>query len=332
MAIKLRGQIHVTGENDAGKTTFIMECGAQPEKMCFFGDDVKDISLVEDMKEKGRAFGEYHDLVTECSGMKELAFHDYVMKLINAIPSGKYDVIAFDTWSRFETTLQPYVASHLNQFKDSWSAKGDIKGAQIWQESYVYEARIFASLLKKAPLVIYSTHIKDDRLNGIKTGKMIADVKKPMETKSHFRLWLRKNPNSPAPIGLVLKRPSIRLFTDNGIKTINILPYRLDPGTWEKIGWYIDNPIGDRRPEPGETPDEYELSVIKGVLSADQMEVMRAAAATGGRDLNEDTTIDPSVELRERAKSLKSDNKSMPVIATELGITVPEVVKLLSEA
>jgi len=32
----MKGVIHVTGEHDTGKTTFALECGAQPEQICFF--------------------------------------------------------------------------------------------------------------------------------------------------------------------------------------------------------------------------------------------------------------------------------------------------------
>ena len=155
------------------------------------------------------------------------------------------------------------------KFRQKWSPMGAIKGAQMWQSSFDLEAQILDRLTEMAQLVILTTHLKPEVKQNVKTGRQIADCKKPLVQKTHLRLWLHLNPDSPEPIGLVLKRISKHTSTQDGIKTINVLPRKLVPCTWEKIREYWDNPIGNRKPLPEELLDEYEMSVLEGILTAD---------------------------------------------------------------
>jgi hypothetical protein len=62
--------------------------------------------------------------------------------------------------------------------------------------------------------------------------------------------------------------------TDQGIVPINVLPRKVNPCTWKRILEYWENPIGDREPEPSEIPNEFEFSILDGVLTADQKDAL----------------------------------------------------------
>jgi hypothetical protein len=323
MTSLIRGIVHVTGESGSGKTTFCIN-NEKPGKICFIGDDVQDQSLSEQIH-----FGMYHNLVTECAGMRELEMHNYVLGIIDSIKPGQFDRIVFDTYTRFEDTYQPYVTANMPKFKTQWSPMGQIKGAQVWQVSFQYEAQILSKLSQLAPLVMLTSHIKEDKTNGVKTGKMISEGKRPLVTNTHMRIWLRRG-IGPEPVGLLLKRPSLRVVKDDVIQTINPFPYKMTM-TWENIEKYIKDPIGNRTPTAEETPDAYEIGVLSGVLTESQRQVLEWAAATGGKDLDPEPFVDPDIELKIRVKELKAQDKNIPTIARELDLSVTKVAELLSE-
>ncbi len=334
MAILFPGIIHVTGEPDSGKTTFAIGCGAPADRIVFIDGDVKAGAIQNELSMSGQSFFQYINLVEILAGKKENEIFDIVMKIIDDLEKkkGKFDVIVFDNWTIFENVLEPYVEANPTKFRQKWSPMGVIKGAQMWQSSFDLEAQILDHMSKIAQLVILTTHLKPEVRQQVKTGRSIPDCKKPLAQKTHLRIWLHLNPESPEPIGLVLKRISKHENTQDGIKTINVLPRKLVPCTWEKIREYWNNPVGTRKPLPEETLDEYEMSVLDGILTADQKLVLQLNLAGG--NLDEEDTIQQeenkfSEEIVEKVKKLKTDGNSIPVIARETGLNIPEVIKII---
>lgn len=271
----ITGLVHITGEPDTGKTTFAMSTGFQPSEIAFFDDDLKTQSIADQLAVAGTPFGHYVNLTKASLGMRELEFHDLVMSELDKLEGKSFKVLIFDTWTRFENTFHPVVQQNPMRFKQFYSSKGDIKGAEIWKASFDYEAIVIDRLLQIAPLVILSTHLKDHNIGAVKTGAQIPDCKKPVVEKSRIRIWLRHNPDGPAPIGLVLKRLSKVEVGPNGIVPINVLPRKVNPCTWERILHYWENPIGDTEPSDDEMPNAFELSILDGVLTADQKDALR---------------------------------------------------------
>jgi hypothetical protein len=186
-------------------------------------------------------------------------------------------------------------------------------------------------LQKLAKLVIITSHLKPEVVAGTdkRTGKFIPDCKKPVIQKCYMRVYLRHNPNSPAPIGLILKRPSKQIVTDDGVEIVSVLPRRVVPFTWKKIREYWENPIGDRQPTPEEMPNEYELSILDGTLTEDQKEIMRMQEG-----IDEEITVAPEAPLftedqQIRAKTMKEEGATTATIAKELGVGIPVVMKML---
>jgi hypothetical protein len=299
----ITGLIHVTGEPDTGKTTFALTCGFAPAEIAFFDDDLKTQTIADALAEQGTPFGAYYNLTKLSIGMREIQFHDLVVGLIDQLRRDTYEVVIFDTWTRFENTFHPVVQKNPTRFKEFYSPMGSIKGAETWKASFDYETVVIDKLMQVAPLVILVTHLKDQSIGAVKTGKEIPDCKKPIVEKSRLRIWTRHNPAGPAPLGLVLKRLS-KVTVNGGIHAVNVLPRKLNPCTWEVILNYWENPIGERQPEPGEMPNEFELSILDGVLTEDQKDVLHINRVESDRPAITEQSTQPVQPPSEQSASL----------------------------
>jgi len=289
----INGIIHVTGEHDVGKTTFALENGAMPARTCFFDDDVKGRTTVDELR-KLQDFGAYHDLVALNEGKTEVDYYLAVMGLIDAIQPNQFDAIIFDTWSRFAKCLHSYVITHRDEFKEHWSKKGTIKGAEEWVESQWLEARIINKLQSLAPIVVLVTHLKDYYAGDTKVpGKQVPASSRTLARVPGFRIWLKHNSESVVPIGLVLKRIATRKITPRGIRTVSVLPRKITPqpedeSLWDTIAYYFKNPVGLRELTPDEIPDEYELSILNETLTKDQKRTLTLMLKAGMVDGEEE--------------------------------------------
>ena len=291
----ITGLIHVTGEPDTGKTTFALSCGFKPSEIAFFDDDLKTQLIADQLAAQKTPLGHYVNLTKKSLGMREIDYHNLVMNEVEALEKGKYKVLIFDTWTRFENTFHPIVQQSPTKFKQFYSPKGDIKGAEMWKAAFDYEAIVIDKLLQVAPLVILITHLKDHTIGAVKTGAEIPDCKKPVVEKSRIRLWLRHNPDGPAPIGLVLKRLSKVEVGMGGIIPVNVLPRKINPCTWERILGYWDDPIGTKTPSVDEVPNTFEFSILDGVLTADQKDALHINSVIADEKVNEENAAKKAI-------------------------------------
>lgn len=296
----IRGIIQVTGEIDTGKTTFALECGAEAERICFLDSDTKGRATIDQLLADGITFGAYHDLTALAEGKRELEFLAACLAIVDSIEVGQFDAIIWDTWERFGKCFHPYVVAHPAEFKQKWSPSGKIKGAEQWQEAQQYESRVLNRLGKLAPVVIVVSHLKDDYFNNVKTGKQKPASSRTLNRVPRFRIWLRHNPESPVPIGLVLKRVDKKMAVEGkGLRTVSVLPRRIAPrpddeSLWDTIGWYFENPVGLRQPTPNETPDEFELSILDGTLTHEQKHTLNLMLRAGVVEVEADISADVS--------------------------------------
>ena len=322
----ITGIIHVTGEHDTGKTTFALENGAMPSRTCFFDDDIKGRTTVDELR-KLQDFGAYHDLAALNEGKTEVDYYFAVMELFDAIKPGQFDTIILDTWSRFAKCLHSYIITHKNEFKQHWSPKGTIKGAEEWVESQWLEARILGQLQEKASLVVVVSHLKDYYANNAKVaGKQVPATSRTIARVPAFRIWLRQNPVSPVPIGLVLKRIATRkIVPGKGIRTVSVLPRKIvpresDESLWDTIAYYFENPVGLRELRPDEIPDEYELSILNETLTKDQKRTLTLMLKAKAIDVEED---EEEVEDSEELDTLKAIADSLR--AEGVKVTMPKL-------
>ena len=322
------GLIHVCGKHDTGKTTFALNCGAPAERICFFDSDIKGDSVVKQLKDAGKQFGAYYDVVAETKGMLEVDRHIWYKDKINSLPDNKFDCIIFDTWETFADTMHPYVESHMPEFRKKWSPMGTIKGAQQWQSSFVYEADFFSTLLSKAPLIIAVTHMKSHVIGGVRTGKVVPSAKKGLIAKATLRVWLLPS-QTQYPDALILKRIGKVTETENGIETVQVLPRKVKEFTWDKIRHYMENPVGSRELTEDEIPNRDEISIIEGSLNDEERKVLEIASMFGS-GVGEEEDEDENLPVDDILK-LKSEGKSIKQIADELKIAIPKVAGVLAK-
>jgi len=330
--ILFSGIVNVCGESDVGKTTFALESGAMPDRIMFIDDDVKGQAIANDMAKAGTPFGRYVNLVEETNGMKETEFHKFCVDMINQIEPGKYDVIIWDTFTRFEKSFHPWVLTHQGDFRERWSPSGIIHGSEIWITAQQYESQMLDMLQSKAPLVIVTSHMKDENINGIKTGKRIPDCMKPVIIKSTLRIMLRHSDDgSSIPTGLVLKRIAKRVVTENGIRTASVLPRKVANLNWEKMRELWENPVGNRALLPSEMPNEFEMSLLdSSVLTDDQRLVMQLSlkGSDSSRDSDEE---DGTALMKADMQSMKEAGKTYVDIAAAYNVSVKDVIEVLKQ-
>jgi len=332
--------VHITGESDVGKTTMALECGALPEEIVFIDSDIKGATKVSQLASTGMQFGMYRDALNDTRGMLEIERYQYyigVIEEIRQLDESKRRAIIFDTWEPFEKTLQPVVSKDPKKFREFYSPMGTIRGSEIWLASFDYEAEIVGELSALCDLLILVTHVKNYNVGGKRIeGKVVADCKRPVVQKSLVRIWLKHNPKSSVPIGLVMKRLGKTGYVeDKGIRTVNVLPRKITPregdeSLWDTIKYYWEHPIGNRKPEAWETPDEFELSILEGTLTEDQKLTFRLMLQ-GEKEADEFNEAHDA-ELGAKALVIYEEQGNYRAVADELGITIPEAARLVREA
>lgn len=324
------GLIHVTGDYDAGKTTFALSCGADPGRIMFLDWDIKGRLAAGQLARLGTPLGAYYNLVKLSEGKRELDFHREVMAILNSIKPGDFDCLVFDTYSFFESTIHPWVVENISTMRSNISKMGEIKGAQTWLAAFDYEALILDNLLSKVPVIFLITHLKNHTVGGHRSGKRIPDVKKPVFEKSAFRIWLTHGNNvGGAPNGLVLKRFSKLSFVPGqGIQPTNVVPYKLSPATWAHIRQYWENPLGDREPDLAERMTQDEIDAVSQNLTEFHRFVIQLEVAQAQKLQDEEAAIARQIEqaTAKRAAELNKEGKAPAEIAKELNATVPQVL------
>lgn len=281
------GIIHVTGEAGTGKTTFALGCGFSPERMAFINKDPRNEEILKEIIDSGHKFAHYFDFNEMLQGKKEYTQWEIIDKCISMIKPGDVDVIIYDTYSHIEALFHPIVKKEgRSKFRDNWAQQGAIAGAQEHQVAQELESAFMYRLRTLAPLVILVTQVKDDtNASGKIVGRQVPILKRTAIQNCRLRLWLKFNPEGPEPIGVVLKNMDRKTVTNEGIVPTAILPYRLVPGTWEKLLYYWHNPVGKRPLTDEEKCSEAEMALITGGLTKDQQYAYALAAASQGAEI-----------------------------------------------
>lgn len=341
------GTIQVTGPHDVGKSTFAWQYveklfeeslanGSKPPKVVFLDDDVKGRGTSRQLMELGIDVT-YIDLAAMDKGRKISDFHKSVVETINQLPSD-CNVLIWDTWKRFSTSIRTFTISHEHQFRSEmeWSAKGDIHGAERNREATEYEGQIISELTAKFDTVFLISHLQNEYIGKMASGRKVPASGDAVDRVCRLRLWLDFNdrPGNPVPIGLVLKRIDKKLLIDGKISTVCVLPQKLVPASgdgslWDRIQWYMQNPIGNRELEEHEKPTPEEFSIISGVLTERQKQWFEKIIQAGsGASEDEDSSpapVNAKLDLNAKKQKVWQDEakellKSMTIeeVATKL--------------
>lgn len=230
----IKGLVHVTGDVDTGKTTFSLTTGCPPERIAFFDDDLKTQSIADSFEAQGNPFGFYFNLTREFAQSGETkpkALHDMVLAEMKKLAKNreKYDILVFDNFSRMEGGIRDHSLSIMTKISNL--TPGQIKGMSqlTWPYTYNYYAEMLDFMLSIAPLVFIITHVRDKYIGNVKTSAREPRGQRPLTEKSSFRVWLRHNPDSEAPIGLVLKR--MVAIDAKTMAPVSIFPRKIKPCT-----------------------------------------------------------------------------------------------------
>ena len=326
MKCPIKGLIHVTGESDSGKSTFAYTAGPEPERIAFFDNDLKGKSIHKDLH-----FGAYFNLVrmfTQGGNFKPIAFFEMVMKLLDEIKEDEFDLIVFDNWTQIESGLNAYAEEHILEISDLSMGQARNMSQLTWPAKRTMYGRVLDSFLSKAETVIITTHLKNKWIGKVRTEAQVPQCQQPLAEKASLRLWLRHNPDSQAPIGLVLKRISKSHYDKETGKVVikPVLPRKINPCTWDVINGYLDNPLGDRALRSDEIPNEFELGILDGVLTADQ-KMMFQAALRGTEEVQVTPTTPAVIDIPNTVlvKEMAESGMKVSDIAKETGLSVVEV-------
>lgn len=265
------GFIHVTGPRGIGKTTFAIDTGADPKRMCVLDGEASAKDY-----DKQLHFGAYHDLIEETAeafGLEctDLQYYLHCRDILDNIPNDKFDVLVFDNILRFENGLVTYVNEHHEDFDIS---RGQMKGmpALIWGAVKSLYSSLIVAWLAKVKMFIVTTPTGEKWVHSKPSGMQKPKGKDVLEWLTSLRVWLRFKENSKIPAGLVLKDRVTKMeyIEGEGIKKVSVLPRRIDPCTWEQIRYYMANPANHAKPLPSEVPTADDWAVLKGTLTEEK--------------------------------------------------------------
>jgi len=285
--VRPRGLFFVTGEPGVGKSTFCWTVGVSPDRICVF-DFESSLSSVHDQV----GFGLYKNMVSEWALDRGLVapprdLYSFMMGEIARIEPGKYDLIIIDNIDYLEAALQDVVENNPEAFG---LTKGQLeKGRGLkWGAIKKLYAVFIQMLNARAPLVGFTSHLRQvwaggQPVPGLFQPKGKKDV---LEAQTFLRIWLLPRPDGPEPMGLVLKsRLSITRFGDNGVEIKPVLPRKLPIATWAKIREYFKNPADLAHPTPEERLTDDDAHKLRGTLSRDQLDLVKALIAAQEREI-----------------------------------------------
>lgn len=346
--IKLRGVIQVTGPHGVGKSLFALQYG-DLTKTCLLDDDIKGRSTVDEVNEilarQDKEFGRYIDVIKMLENTP-MSYERYKIldKLIDGL--SKYETIIIDTWSQWGNICREYAKHHPEAFRkplENRSGKLNYRSgnSQIMQGEISADGRILEEiwinkLREKCDLLFLITHLKPFYKNNVDTNKEVPIQSKVLDRVCDARIWIRQNPQSAVPIGLVIKRLAVNEIANDGkLKTINFLPQKLTPkpddtSLWDVIDWYYqpENRMGNRTPEAHETPDQVEMSILENTLTNEQMRIyeygVRAVNGLSRMDQQE-TTSDAQEAMIAAIREKKSQGMAPPMILEALKSQYPDL-------
>lgn len=356
----MRELIVVTGSKGSGKSTALATL-APPgtEGRVFVIDTENSMSDIVGQVKFGKYIRAHEQYSTDEKMLHDIAigklpwvstdqrnalvgFYDWIVEILDKeLKAGKFDTVLIDTIEPLEAAMA--AAVDFGKKKFGWSGsraygKMEVEGVRPLYENF-FEA-IYARGVKQ---IAVSTHIKrvweDDKpiLNKIKPGGRLMVLSR----LSSLMLWLVPNVGNPdgAPAALVLKARKGRMIAVDGEWEVRrVLPQRIPHFTWADVKRYENHPADLANPSPGEVPTDGEHDMISEMLTDEQMKLMVVGAQLELEMAKQDPVIGavppnegPSEELKSEVLKLSKDGIPYPMIAKQVGMPLPQVVKIIQD-
>ena len=346
------GIIQIVGEWDVGKTSMAIECGYKPEEIIFVDDDVKGKSTVRQMVDDGMEFAKYIDFTAMCKDQSVWGIYQQTIDVFEQVKmlvkNKNAKVLIWDTWERAGVSFVEYVRhfpqNFVEKIKNSyWTGSSAIITGTQYKYAALAEGAFLNELQRIVPLVFLISHLKTNYKNNVPCGVKAASSK-ALAKVPYLRVWLRRNPNSPVPTALIMKRLNRKIYDESvgAIRTINILPPKVVPNivlpeegnavhndrsVWDTIARYYEHPAGLRKLLPDEIPNEDENSILSGTMTDDQRTGWLAALKEKNL-LEEEEAILAELNRDNKIKNMLKKKISMKQIAAECSCNVKYVLEV----
>lgn len=280
--VPYRGVIEIFGGVDVGKTLASLQTVYPYTKTILIDADVKGSGTVQQMKNSGVEFGNYIDVVAKQTQFGETQTPEQLLKkviypIVEEIEKGeKQEVIIWDNWRLVYQAARMYVDTHKDEFSDVVTFRGNNQIIQglVSRVARMIELKQINILRNKCELLVITSHLKDNYVNGVAVGER-PESSKNFDEICTMRIWLRRNVNSSVPSMLFIKRPNLPVIVGGRLEPVDIVPPKVTPNgkdksIWDAIARYEKEPIGNRKLREDETPTPEEFAMLSGTLTNDQ--------------------------------------------------------------
>lgn len=337
---EMKGVMFVSGYRGIGKS-YLAATADAPSKVVFLDFESKGEGLHEQL-----GFAAYHSLTSESAGKGAAGLWDATYAAINSIPAG-CTVCVLDNIAPLELALRAEAGRDLNRYVKEFGLNlANVQAGRYGGLSSVVNFLITEKLTapihaRGVRLIIATTHIKSRWENGVPIlNKYSIKGADRWQELSILSLVLHPGEFAPVPAALIQKEQLGTLTWDarTGTHTIGRrLPLRMPQCTFAEIRRYLCEPANLREPAAGEVPTDAQSDPFRSELSREQIAMMTAAMKQSESAGSEDDAmvLEPapesveSVALSVRVKELKAQGKSMPAIASECSISIPDVARRL---
>ena len=250
--------IGLTGEFASGKTLFGLTICPGPETRVY--DTEKSCGTYLSL-----GFDRV-DMTKECLGMDALGKFNWWRKSILAIPVGKFRVLMLDTVSEIESGLAEYVRRNPQEFGYTTNQFEKASGL-FWGAVKDFWKSILSDLSARCETFVFTSHLREEFVNGRPTGKRIAKGKDTLMELASLYLHMERIadkkgvvPDRPAAIVLKSRLATINVNEAGEVETIPTLPPRIPEATPKAIRAYMDSPPDYSKLKAGEKIIEREMS------------------------------------------------------------------------
>lgn len=342
---EMRGVMTVTGPRGVGKS-FLCAQADNPALMAFFDFEAKGEGIHNQLN-----FGTYRALTQEAKVGDPVDLYNITMDAFNTLPKDKYTVVVLDNISPLELAMNAEATRDAPRYAREFGLNlRNIVAARFGGSraivNFMISTRISNVLhAKGVRLVIATSHVGSMwGLAGPVPNKFRTKGADRWQELSILSLILVKGDRPPIPAALVQKEQlgTIRWDETLGEHIVSRrLPLRIPKCTFAEIRRYLAEPADLDNPAPGEVPTAEESDPFSETLSREQIAMQRMALESQQREeKGEDETMNvlqhpPEIELPEvdeelveRIKSMHNGSASWADIAQELGLSIPQVMKL----
>lgn len=362
--------IVVTGSKGSGKSMTVAYFArpSQFHKMVIVDTEDSMSDIVKKADEMEKPFGKFvrmyerlkfdEDLLSIIASGKKLpwagsqgkALVDYylyfIKKMDEVLVKDKYEYLVIDTIEPIEAGLAMW--AEVNRELSGWSGARDHGKLEVQAIRPLYDAMLESFAQRGIKHILLTSHLKQPWLNDkpipgkVEPGGRLALLSR----LSTMMLWLVPdvgNANgAPAAIVLKARKAQVEIDTEKDEWVIRKpLPQRIPSFSWTEVRRYEKEGCDRKNPQAGETITEAERDMISEMLNDAQMKLMVLGAEEEVEKLKAnqmpfmgtvesgDNGVDP--ELVAKVLGLKAEGFNASQIATQLGVSLPTVIKALKE-